>query len=228
MTLYAASRRQVLQRLTLMAAASGLPLSAAAQAEAAAAWPSVLPKPIQAPGYGTDPDLVQPLAEPWPRTLDDTQLQLLSTVADILLPADESSPAASQIGVPGVVDHWLSAPYPVQRQHRITVLQGFIWLDSEAQRRFNSSFAAASLAQQLQIVDEIAFEAPPEHSPLHTPAAFFDLLRRLVCGAYYSSPEGLAALGYMGNVPIAGDYPGPSAQAMQHLLQQLQQLDLTL
>jgi len=62
---------------------------------------------------------------------------------------------------------------------------------------------------------------------MEQPVAFFRLLRHLVCGAYYSSPAGLKALGYVGNVPLVGDYPGPSAAALDHLQKQLAMLGLS-
>jgi len=46
---------------------------------------------------------------------------------------------------------------------------------------------------------------------------FFSRLRRLVFGGYFTSPEGVEDIGYIGNVPIAGDYPGPTDEAMEHL-----------
>ncbi len=230
--LSAATRRQIIQRLSLLAAASGLPWSTQAEqaiaASAPVAWSTLDPKPIQAVGYGTDPNLVQPVAEPWPRTLNDAQLKLLDVLADILLPADGETPAASQVGVSTVVDHWVSAPYPLQQQHRSVVLAGFDWLQREAERRFNVAFVQATAPQQLGIIDDIAFELPPAGTPFHQPAQFFALLRRLVTGAYYSSPQGLKELGYQGNVPIAGDYPGPTQAAMQHLNKQLDRLGLHL
>ena len=50
--------------------------------------------------------------------------------------------------------------------------------------------------------------------------------RGLVAGAYFSSPAGVAELGYRGNTPIAGPYPGPSPAALDHLNSLLDELGL--
>ena len=48
----------------------------------------------------------------------------------------------------------------------------------------------------------------------------------MVVGAYYTTDPGSADLGYIGNVPIAGEYPGPSTEALEHLDRVLAQLGL--
>jgi hypothetical protein len=57
---------------------------------------------------------------------------------------------------------------------------------------------------------------------------FFQRFRYLAVGAYYTSEAGIADVGYIGNVPIAGSYPGPSDEAMAHLAAVLEQLGLRL
>ncbi len=179
-------------------------------------WPDLTFEPINAPGYGTDPDLLNPSA-PWPKTLTADQLNMVARLCDIICPADEGGPAATAVGVPDVIDEWVSAPYPSQQSDRVLILNGFQWLDDEAGRRYESAFMATSDAQQLQIIDDIAFEAQKEVAEFEHAALFFDKLRTLVLGAYFTSPEGMADIGYMGNVPILGDYPGPTEEAKAHL-----------
>ena len=221
----ALSRRESLRRAALLAAGSGLPHATLAANEMTAPWQWPQLPPILAPGYGTDPDLIHPRA-PWPLTLSRAQRKLAGTLADILIPAEDDHPAASAVGVVDVLDEWVSAPYPDQQAHRRTILAGFDWLDREAVRRHRSMFLDLGAADQLAIIDQIAFSDTGATSQLSEPVAFFDLLRRLVTGMYYSSPEGVAELGWVGNVPIAGDYPGPSTEAMRHLQQILAELEL--
>ena len=47
--------------------------------------------------------------------------------------------------------------------------------------------------------------------------SFFRLFRDRVAGGYYSTPEGWKAIGYAGNVPLVGDYPGPPPEVLKHL-----------
>jgi hypothetical protein len=48
-----------------------------------------------------------------------------------------------------------------------------------------------------------------------------------VLAAFFCTPEGCKDIGYLGNVPIAGDYPGPSDEAKAHLDQVLAELGLS-
>ena len=47
-------------------------------------------------------------------------------------------------------------------------------------------------------------------------------------GGLYSQPEGIADIGYMGNNPTTGMYPGPTPEAMAHLNAALTKLGLKL
>ncbi len=221
------SRRESFRRAGLLGLGTGLPFSFTAAAETAP-WNLASLEPVQAPGYGTDPDLVHPSPIPWPRTLTDPELETLSALADILIPEEGERPAASGVGVVDVIDEWISAPYPTQQQHRSLLLAGFDWCDREAARQSGVPFAEAGDRIRLQIVDAIAYPDRPGPAELEGPRRFFDVLRSLVAGAYYTSPEGVRELGYQGNVPITGDYPGPSDEAMAHLKARLEALGLTL
>lgn len=223
------SRRESLRRVGLMAAAGGMPFAFTACAEPGpAAWDLLSLEPVRAPGYGTDPNLIHPAPAPWPKTLSEAELRLVSVLADILIPAEGDWPSATAVGVPEVIDEWVSAPYPLQQSHRPLVLSGLRWCDRECRRRFGRAFVDADETSRLAIVDDIAFPDGPGGAGLDGPRAFFAGFRRLVAGAYYTSPEGARELGYQGNVPIAGDYPGPSEEAMAHLGQVAADLGLEL
>jgi hypothetical protein len=223
------SRRESFRRAGLLAMGAGMPFSFVACAEQTpAAWKVEHLDPITAAGYGTDPDLVHPAPAPWPRTLTDHQLDTLSALVDILIPAQSDLPSATQVGVVEVIDEWVSAPYPAQQQHRALLLSGFDWCDRESGRRFGSDFLNADAINRLAIIDDIAYPHRPADPNLEGPRQFFAGLRQLAAGAYYTSPEGVRELGYVGNVPIAGDYPGPTAEAMEHLEEQLAALGLSL
>ena len=49
------------------------------------------------------------------------------------------------------------------------------------------------------------------------PAQFFARMRGLMMIGFYSLPEGAADIGYMGNKPSLGPYPGPTREALAHL-----------
>ena len=134
--------------------------------------------PIQAPGYGTDPNLVHPAPAPWPKTLTDPQLEAVAALADLLIPREGDLPAATEVGVVEVLDEWVSAPYPDQQVHRAMLLSGLDWCDRESERRFATPFAAAAEAEQLAIISDI--NNPDGAAELEGPRQFFAGLRTLV------------------------------------------------
>src|SRR5688572_17817433 len=98
------SRRATLQWLMAAAALSAIPQHARARGATAQS----------SQGYGTDPDLNQPVV-PWERTMTTLQLQLTAVLADLILPATDTAPAPSAVGIPDFIDEWVSAPYPEQQ-----------------------------------------------------------------------------------------------------------------
>ncbi len=230
------TRRQSLKLLAALAASAMLPVlpAAAVPAGDVAAgvaddghWPELELQPVTAKGYGKDPDLMTPPESPWPLTLTPEQLSLLALLSDIIVPAEGRSPSASAVQVPTVVDEWVSAPYPDQQRDRVTILSALAWLDDEAALRFSRPFTALDTAQQLAIVDDIAYRTDQTPRRFQRIAGAFSRLRNLVLAAYFCTPEGMEDIGYLGNVAIAGDYPGPTPKAYQHLASVLAELGLS-
>jgi hypothetical protein len=174
--------------------------------------------------YGGDPDRMNPVA-PWARTMTDAQRRTAAAFCDIILPEDDRSPAASAVGVPDFIDEWVSAPYPQQQQDRASILAGLEWLEQQSRERFGSGFASATEPQKTEVVDAIA-RAPDATAELADKAEFFRRFRYLAVGAFYTTEAGIEDVGYIGNVPISGEYPGPSEEAMAHLAGVLKQLGL--
>jgi len=168
-------------------------------------------------GYGTDPDLLETHrpGDVWPLTLTGAQRRLAAILSDIVIPADDHSPSASAVGVVDFIDEWVSAPYPLNRRDRPIVLEGFAWLDAEAQRRSGKEFADLDPTGQLGICDDICSEsrATPERSAA---ARFFALYRDLTAAGFYSSPMGRKDLGYIGNVSLVS-FEGAPPQLLTKL-----------
>ena len=80
----------------------------------------------------------------------------------------------------------------------------------KAARRFGQDFAQASDAQRRAIFDAIAFRDKVQPG-YEQPAQFFARLRGLMLGGFYSLPEGMADIGYMGNTPMTRRLSGPDA-----------------
>lgn len=175
-------------------------------------------------GYGVDPDVMNP-SVPWPLTLTDTQLEATSALCDTILPADDRSPAASAVGVPDFIDEWVSAPYPQQQADRELILNGLEWLEQQSRERYGASFAAAEERERAALIDAMAGNGGAAPQPEQD--SFFRRFRWLTVGAFYTTEAGIADVGYIGNVAISGEYPGPTEEAMVHLAGVLKQLGLS-
>ena len=212
---------EISRRMTLawVAAASATPWAIAdepAQAQTAATglWKEISVAPITAGGYGQDPDLLKP-ALPWPLTLTDDQRVVLRIAADLIIPPDDHSPSGGALHIDAFVDEWVSAPYPQQQRDRVVILSGLAWLDAESGARFGHGFASASDSERRAIFDSIAFrgKVAPGYG---RPANFFARLRGIMLGGFYSLPEGMADIGYIGNTPSTS-FAGPTDAAMAHV-----------
>ena len=166
-------------------------------------------------GYGSDPDILRHYkpGELWPLTLTDAQRRTAAALCDVIIPADEFSPAASAVGVVDFIDEWISAPYPKQRADREVVLPGLAWIYEEAHKRFGRGFADLAATQHAAICDDIC--APATAKPEFSQATqFFSLYRNLTAGGFYTTPVGAKDLRYVGNVPLA-TFDGPPLEALK-------------
>jgi hypothetical protein len=145
-----------------------------------------------------------PKAGPYKRqTFDDHQWHTVRVLCNLIIPADERSPGATEAGVPEFLDDWIAfrTEQEGNQDLRAEILGGFMWLDHESQKLFQKDFADASEAQQKQILDRIAY--PKRASKEDQPgASFFSELRILVIGGFFSSKAGVADLPYLGNVAV--------------------------
>jgi len=186
-------------------------------------WKDLDVTPITVPGYGSDPNLTKP-SVPWPLTLTADQRATLRIAADLMLPADDRSSSGSALGLDAFIDEWVSAPYPDQQRYRRLILSGLAWLDAESNARFGHGFAQAADSERRAIFDSIAFKAKVQPG-YGRPAFFFSRLRGLMLGGFFSQPEGMKDIGYIGNTPST-TYAGPSDEALAHLHAALAKLDI--
>lgn len=168
-------------------------------------------------GYGQDPKLLETYkpGDLWPLTFTKEQRRTAAALCDTIIPADEKSPSASQLGVHDFIDEWVSAPYPAQQKDRQVILDGFVWLDGESKKRSKKLFADLSDEQRRKICDDICFE--PNAKPALTKAAqFFARFRDLTAGGFYTTPEGMKDIQYLGNVPLT-KFEGPPPEVLAYL-----------
>jgi hypothetical protein len=212
------TRREAMQWVMAAVAATALPGTGCApdrdvpQGEAAK-----LPDVAAAAGYGTDPLLAKSYkpGDFWPLTFTDAQRQTARALADVIIPKDDLGPAASEVGVVEMLDEWVSAPYPQQQLDRPIVLDGLAWIEAESGRRFGKRFSELSDEQQAAICDDVCY-AQTAKAEFQSAARFFSRFRTLCAGAYYATPPGWDAIGYVGNVALQ-TFDGPPPEVLQRL-----------
>ena len=216
------SRREAMQWVLGAVAASALPTAGAlAQEVGRTVTPqenaAKVPDPAFPGGYGTDPKLLKVYkpGDVWPLTLTEPQRATAKTLADLIIPKDDLGPAASEVGVVEMLDEWISAPYPQQRADRPIVLNGLAWIEAESGKRFGKTFTELSADQHRAICDDICF-APQAKPELREAAGFFSRFRSICAAAYYGTPPGWAAIGYVGNTPLVS-FEGPPDEVLKRL-----------
>lgn len=203
-------RRTALKWMLAATATIAVTDRAAAAAKHAAAAPATK-------GYGTDP-LLNKEYDPgafWPLTFTDHQRRTAATLCALIIPAEGDVPSAADLKVHDFIDEWISSPYPGQQGDRATVLEGLTWIDREANARFGVDFADLTPTQMAAIADDLchAPDAKPEH---RDGARFFAKFRDLTAGGFFTTPQGMKDIGYVGNMPLA-EFKGPPPEVLKKL-----------
>ncbi len=163
----------------------------------------------------TDPDLLNPTL-PWETVLTEAEMRFVTALCDLIIPADQHSPSASQVGVADYIDEHISAPYAGQKSQLVTIRGGLTWLNQQARQQFGATdFPALTHEQQRTICDPISYE-PDAPTHLKAQARFFDLFRDLTSTGFWTTLEGMADLGYVGNIPMPS-FEGPPPEVLQAL-----------
>jgi gluconate 2-dehydrogenase gamma chain len=140
---------------------------------------------------------------------NEHEMATITLLSDIIIPMDDVSGSASQAGVPAFIE-FIVKDMP---SHQTPMRGGLRWLDSESNRRFSKNFRELQEAEQIQIIDDIAYPQikykedgkeiiKGEIKPGMEPGiAFFSLMRNLTATGFYTSQAGVADMGYQGNTP---------------------------
>ena len=138
------------------------------------------------------------------QTFDDHQWQTVNVLCDLIIPADERSVSASQAGVPEFLDDWIQfrTEQDGNMNLRAEIFGGLMWLDRESSKLFEKNFVSASVDQQKQLLDRIAYPAKAAKDDSQW-VAFFNQFRSLTVGGFFSSKAGVADLPYLGNRAVA-------------------------
>lgn len=134
--------------------------------------------------------------------LNETELGTIAVLCDIILPATESAGSATDAKVPEFIE-FIVKDLP---RHQLPIRGGLMWLNSEANLRFNKIFTDCKMKEQIAIIDDIAYPDPDNKKPTMAPGrAFFNRMRNLTLTGYYTTRMGFDDLGYKGNNPNMWD-----------------------
>jgi hypothetical protein len=89
----------------------------------------------------------------------DAEFKKLNTLVDIILPAGEDSPSATELKVPDFIEFMMKD----QPSNQTPMRGGLMWLDFEADELFGKPFNELSKEQVIQIVELVAL--PDKDSP---------------------------------------------------------------
>lgn len=131
-----------------------------------------------------------------PKFFTEHEMATITVLGDIIIPKDEVSGSASEAKVPEFIE-FIVRDMP---SHQTPLRGGLRWLDLHCYKLYEKAFVNLSAAQQLTVVDSIAYpnKAPKE---LAQGVAFFNSMRDLVTTGFYTTEMGVKDLGYVGNAP---------------------------
>ena len=176
------SRREVLRQLALALTAAG---TGAFNVEAARAVHALAGEArTQAGGYA-------------PVALDAHQFRTVIRLAELILPADEGGGSAVDAGAPEFIDLLCSQNPDLLRIYA----DGLAWLDAATRRAHGRTFIDARDAQRRELLDGLVAAERGESptSDLRPGVGFFNWVRMMTVDAYYTSPIGIADIGFQGN-----------------------------
>ncbi|MDX1469914.1 MAG: gluconate 2-dehydrogenase subunit 3 family protein [Flavobacteriaceae bacterium] len=130
---------------------------------------------------------------------NEHEMETITAVCALILPPTAEYGGAVEAAAPDFIE-FMSKDYP---PFQVPLRGGLMWLDQESNELFGVEFKKATEDQQKQILDTIAY-LPDEGEP-SLGENFFSLMRNLTLTGYYTSPEGIKDLGYIGNTPNVWD-----------------------
>jgi hypothetical protein len=124
------------------------------------------------------------------------EMATITVLGDIIIPKDEKSGSASDAKVPDFIE-FIVKDIP---EHQTPMRGGLRWLDLQCLNRFGKTFTDCSKAEQIQMVDLIAY--PKKATPdMAQGVAFFNRMRDLTASGFFTSEMGVKDVGYAGNAP---------------------------
>jgi hypothetical protein len=129
-----------------------------------------------------------------PKHLKSHQFKTMKHLGDLIMPADATSPAASEAGAAEFIDFLCS------RNEDLAAIfdGGLAWLDEYTKHKYGTDFLSSKPAEQTAVLD-LAYGTRGGSPEVAGGSVFFMWARNMVVDAYYTSPVGVKDIGYMGN-----------------------------
>lgn len=134
------------------------------------------------------------------------EFRTVSRLAELIVPADDRGGSAVDAGAPEFIDLLCSQNEQLASIYR----NGITWLDDVMRTRHKLAFVDARDTEQTQMLDNLV-EAERGRGPrnIRVGVDFFAWVRRMTVDAYYTSPIGIADIGFQGN-KVLSTYTTPS------------------
>lgn len=147
-----------------------------------------------------------------PKYLKPHEFKTLRVLGDLIMPADATSPAASEAGAAEFIDFLCS------RNEDLAAIfdGGLAWLDQFMIHKYGSDFLTSKPAEQTALLD-LAYGARTAAPEVAAGQQFFTWARNMVVDAYYTSPVGVKDIGYMGNTVVPAPFSVPQ-EAIDYVL----------
>lgn len=177
------SRRAVLKQLALAVTAAG---SGAFNLEAARVVHALVGEERQAGGY-------------IPKLLTGEEFATVSRLAELIVPADQGGGSGVDAGAPEFIDLLCSQNDDLAELYQT----GLAWVDETMLDRTDARFVEATPDEQTALLDGLVEAEERRRGSLRRGVIFFDWVRRMTVDAYYTSPIGIADVGYQGNAVLS-------------------------
>ncbi len=139
----------------------------------------------------------------------EAELEMVKVLADIIIPADDESGSATDVGVHDFIEFMMKDSPPFQ----LVTRGGLMWLNNQCNTRFGKPFLDCSESERLELIDLIAYPDRAAPDMLYG-VRFFNRMRDLVATGFFTSRMGVDYLGYQGNRP--GFWDGVPAEVLRN------------
>jgi len=147
-----------------------------------------------------------------PKHFNANRFKTLRHLGDLIMPADATSPAASEAGAAEFIDFLCSRNEDLAN----TFDGGLAWLDEYMIHKHGTDFLSSKPAEQTAVLD-LAYGSRGGSPEVAAGGQFFTWARNMVVDAYYTSPVGVKDIGFMGNTIVPAPFGVPQ-EAVDYVL----------